>query len=95
MSPTVTGVFGIDEGVLKEAASHTITHQTTTATYQGTEFLALGTWSIEQAPATVTDVIIANPDLLASLERAIESLEPGKLLTDKDVFGDGEGRNSQ
>jgi len=61
--------------------------RTTTFQYASVKFV---TTKVEDATATftITDGIIANPELLASLERAIERLEPGKLLTEKDVFGD-------
>jgi len=48
----------------------------------------IGKFDVKAATLTLTDSIIANTSLLSSLERAIERLEPGKLLTDKDVFGD-------
>ncbi len=87
ISSTVTGVQGVNEDVLRRAHAFPVLTPTTTAQYASVKIV---TTKVESATATftVTGGIIANPELLASLERAIERLEPGKLLTDKDVFGD-------
>ncbi len=92
-APTETGVQGIDESVLRRAGPFVIvTHTTTAARYEGidtwTGEVVIGKFDVKAATLTLTDSIIANTSLLSSLERAIERLEPGKLLTDKDVFGD-------
>ncbi len=86
-TPTVTGVQGVNEDVLRrESAFPTLTN-TINAQYVSVKFATI---KIEDSTATstFTDGIIANPELLASLERAIDRLEPGKLLSGKDVFGD-------
>lgn len=93
-TPTVTGVQGVNEDLLRRASAFPVLTQTTTAQYASVKF---ATTQVEDATATftITDAIIANPELLDSLERAIERLEPGKLLTEKDVFGDEDAGDAE
>ena len=94
MDATITGAQGVNEDILKRATPFLfVLTEATTAQYQGVDSWHEVEMLVERtdvAPTAITDNIIASPELLASLERAIESLEPGKLLTDNDVFGDDE-----
>ena len=48
---------------------------------------AIDEFVTQTAPFDMTDLIVGNPALLASLQRAIKRLEPGNLLRDDQVFG--------
>jgi len=88
---TITGVRGVDENMLRRGTPFLVLTQTTTAQYEGIDSWRELSRIVEKfadTTLTLTESIITNPELLSSLERAIDQLEPGKLLTDRDVFGD-------
>ena len=49
--------------------------------------LSIEEFVTQTAPFDMTDLIVSSPLLLASIQRAIERLEPGNLLRDEQVFG--------
>ena len=104
-SPTITGMQGVDRNLIRSTAQVFAFTVTTGALYQGYDTCWQETNRFPQtfslsnlAPTiltlSITDTIISNTELMSSLDRAIQRLEPGKLLTDKDVFGE-EADNDQ